>query len=84
MQMILSGEPVDAATARRIGLVHRVVPRADLDAEAARLAEQLAALPPDYVATVKEAVREGLDLPLPLALTREAELVAMLPHVVRT
>ena len=81
MQMVLSGEPVDAATARRIGVVHRVVPRADLDAEAERLAERLAALPPDYVATVKEAVREGLDLPLPLALAREAELAAMLRSV---
>src|SRR5439155_9759348 len=31
--LILSGEPIDAAEAARIGLVNKVVPRADLDAE---------------------------------------------------
>jgi enoyl-CoA hydratase/carnithine racemase len=78
LQMVLCGEPVDAATALRLGLVHHVVPRAALDAEAERLAARLAARPPAYVAAVKRAIADGLDLPLPLALAREAELVARL------
>jgi enoyl-CoA hydratase/carnithine racemase len=80
MQMILSGEAVDAAAALRTGLVHRVVPRASLDAEAETLAHRLAELPPGYVAAVKQAVHDGLDLPLPVALRREAGLVAVAPH----
>jgi len=77
MQMILSGEPVDAATALRTGLVHRVVPRSELDAEVEALAHRLALLPPTYVAAIKQAVNGGLDLPLPQALAREAELVGL-------
>ncbi len=76
LQMILSGEPVDAATALRLGLVHRVVPPAELDAAALAMAERLARLPPAYVAAIKRAVNDALDLPLPLALRREAEIVA--------
>jgi enoyl-CoA hydratase/carnithine racemase len=77
MQMILSGEHVDAATALRAGLVHRIVPLAELDAEVDGLASRLAQLPPAYVAAVKQAVNGGLDVPLPQALAREAELVAL-------
>lgn len=77
MHLILSGEPVDAATALRIGLVHRVVPRAALEEEAGRLAERLAALPSAFVAAVKGAVRDGMDLPLPQALAREADRVTL-------
>lgn len=84
MHMVLSGEPVDAATALRIGLVHQVVPRGELDATAERVAARLAALPPGYTAAVRQVVNDGLDLPLPLALDREAQLAAMLLRAVRT
>ncbi len=39
MEMILTGKPVDAATALRLGLVNRVVPRASVLDEALALAE---------------------------------------------
>ena len=78
MHMVLSGEPIDVQTALRAGLIHRVVPRHTLDAEVERTARRLADLPPAYVAAVKQAVNTGLDLPLPLALSREADLVALL------
>jgi methylglutaconyl-CoA hydratase len=37
----LTGERFDAREARRIGLVHEVVPRADLEAARARLVDQI-------------------------------------------
>lgn len=75
MQMILSGEPISAREALAAGLVHRVVPRAVLDAEAMALAERVAALPDGIAATLKQAVNMGLDLPLDAALRAEAALV---------
>lgn len=84
MHLVLSGEPVDAGSALRIGLVHRVVPRAALDSEAEHTAQRLAALPPAYAAAAKQAVHDGLDLPLPLALLREAELAALALRATRS
>lgn len=74
MQMILSGEPVDAATALRIGLVHRVVPLADLDVEAERLAHSLASAPPLAVALAKRAVLNASELSAEGAVAVESNL----------
>jgi enoyl-CoA hydratase/carnithine racemase len=71
-RMILSGEPVDARTALRIGLVHRVVPRPELEAEVLTLARQIAVRPPAAVRALKRVLAEGSDLPLDEALTLEA------------
>ena len=43
--MILSAEPVDGATAQALGIVQWAVPRAGIVADAAALADRLAALP---------------------------------------
>lgn len=53
--MILSGEPVSAREAFDMGLVSRVVPRADLAREAGALATRLAGWSPNAVALAKEA-----------------------------
>jgi enoyl-CoA hydratase/carnithine racemase len=79
MQMVLSGEPVDAARALETGLVHRVVPRERLYEEAGELARRLAARPPALLAALKRAVSEGLSLPLEQALRLESTLGATLP-----
>src|SRR5229473_1483041 len=42
LEMLLSGKPIDAATAADWGLVNRVVPPAELAAETRRLAAQIA------------------------------------------
>lgn len=55
-QYLLTGDPVPAAEAERIGLVNRVVPDAELDAEAVAFARRLAALPPLAVQHTKAAV----------------------------
>ncbi len=75
--MILSGDPIDAREALRLGLVNRVVPKERLYAEAADWARKLAAKPARSLRYIKEAVREGLSLPLPDGLALEARLAAL-------
>jgi E-phenylitaconyl-CoA hydratase len=60
MEMLLTGEFIDAATALRIGLVSRVVPAGDLQAEAWRLAARIASNGPMAVRMTKELVQHGL------------------------
>jgi enoyl-CoA hydratase/carnithine racemase len=60
MEMLLTGEFIDAQTAERIGLVSRIVPAEELQAEAQRLAERIAANGPMAVRMTKELVQHGL------------------------
>jgi enoyl-CoA hydratase/carnithine racemase len=60
MEMLLTGEFIDAATAERIGLISRVVPAAELQAEADRLARVIAGNGPMAVRMTKELVSNGL------------------------
>ncbi|WP_412759841.1 enoyl-CoA hydratase [Methylobacterium litchii] len=60
MEMLLLGEPVDAAEALRIGLVNRVVPADRLDASVADMAGRIAAKARKVLAVGKEAfARQG-------------------------
>jgi len=65
MEMLLTGEPIDAAAALARGLVNRVVPETDLDAEIQRLAQAIIAKSPAVVAAGKKVfygqVDQGLD-----------------------
>lgn len=73
-ELILTGRHVDAAEARAIGLVERVVPPGEeLDA-ALSLAAELAAGPLVAGAYAKRAVDAGLDGPLAAGLDLEQEL----------
>ena len=74
MQMILSGDPISAAEAYRLRLVHRVVPRDELDAAADAWARALAERDPRALAFAKEAVVRGLDLSLADGLALESAL----------
>ena len=74
MGLILSGDTVDAAEALRIGLVHRVVHRDRLYAEAEEMARRLMGLSPLALRLAKAAITQGLDLPLAEGLNLEARL----------
>ncbi len=59
MEMLLTGRWIDAEEAARWGLVNRVLPAADLMAEARRMADELAGGPPLVYAALKEIVRDA-------------------------
>jgi enoyl-CoA hydratase len=77
LEMILTGAPVAAAEAHRIGLVNRVVPAADLLAEVRKLAAQLAASAPVAVRYIIDAVNKGLEMPFAEACRYEATLFGL-------
>ncbi|HTZ91707.1 MAG TPA: enoyl-CoA hydratase/isomerase family protein [Streptosporangiaceae bacterium] len=65
MELLLTGEFIDAATAERIGLISRVVPAEQLQAEADRIARVIAGNGPMAVRMTKELARTGLSASLP-------------------
>jgi enoyl-CoA hydratase/carnithine racemase len=78
LDMILSAEPLDAATALAYGLVHRVVPREELDSTAEALARRLLAQPQSALRMAKRLLVEGADLTLAGALDLERRLASRL------
>jgi enoyl-CoA hydratase/carnithine racemase len=78
VEMILTGETVDAAEAQRIGLFHRVVPAAELMDMATVLAEDMAARSPLAMSYVKEALHNGLDLTVDQGMRMELDLYLLL------
>jgi enoyl-CoA hydratase len=79
LQLLLTGEMIDAQEAYRIGLVNRIVPAggAVMDAARAMLAEMLAN-GPLALAQCIEAVNRGADVSLEEALALEAAAFGML------
>ncbi len=73
LKLLLTGATIHAAEALRIGLVDEVVPGAELMQRGEALAQEIAAQAPLAIADAIQLVDEGLDLPLDLALLREAE-----------
>ena len=61
LQMLLTGEFVDAATAQAWGLVNEVVPAGELDAAVAALAAKIAAASPLTIGIGKAAFWEQID-----------------------
>ena len=77
MEMILTGAPIAAGEALRVGLVDRVVPAADLMAEARRLAAQLAKNAPIAMRYIINAVNKGVEIPFAEACQYEAALFGL-------
>jgi enoyl-CoA hydratase/carnithine racemase len=78
LHWILAGAPIDAPTARRIGMVGSVVPPVRLRGEAERLARRLVKIDKDLVSAVKRLVHRGLDLDLDGALAAERTVASRL------
>jgi E-phenylitaconyl-CoA hydratase len=74
MEMTLMGRRIDAQEALKIGLVHEVVPLAELMTAAKARAEKICESAPLAVQGVKEAILRGYDMPLEEGLKLEPEL----------
>ncbi len=61
MEMLLTGEPIDAATALARGLINRVVPAARLDEETQGLARSIMTISPAVIAAGKKTFYEQID-----------------------
>jgi enoyl-CoA hydratase/carnithine racemase len=77
MLMILSGEPVSAREACEMGLVSRVVPRAELETAVGGLARTLAGYSPAALGLAKEAAATAPDLEYGAALRYLRELLTL-------
>jgi len=60
-ELLFTGDVIDAARAKEIGLVSRVVPHEQVVSEAVALATKIADRPPLAVAKIKEGLRLALD-----------------------
>jgi len=74
LQLILTGEPVNADEALRLGLVNGVFEPADLLAGCKAIAQKIVSRGPIAVSLAKQAVRRGVQLPLADGLLLEADL----------
>jgi enoyl-CoA hydratase len=77
LEILLTGDMLSAQEAHRLGLVNRVVPAAELMAEAKKLAATLAAKAPIAMRYILDAVHRGLDMPFAEAQTFEATLFGL-------
>jgi enoyl-CoA hydratase len=77
LELLLTGDPINAEEAHRIGLVNRVVPASDLLRETHALAVALAAKAPIAARFIIEAVNKGLQSPLAEGQVLEATLFGL-------
>jgi enoyl-CoA hydratase len=78
MEMCLTGRMMDAVEAERSGLVSRVVPAAELLADALKTAQAIAARPPLAAIANKEMVNAAFELTLDQGLVFERRLFQIL------
>ena len=76
LEMLLTGDLIDAPTAAEWGLVNRVVPLERLAGETQELAARIAGASSDTIAVGKIAFYEQLDRPLPGAYEFASEVMA--------
>lgn len=77
MEIILSGEMIDAQTARNLGLVNHVYAPEELEAKTFELAEKIAEKSPIALQMAKEAVKLASRSNLDEGLRREVDLFAI-------
>jgi enoyl-CoA hydratase/carnithine racemase len=76
-ELLLTGDPIGAQDAHRIGLVNRVVPAASLMTEVRAVAAALARKPPVAVRYIIDAVNKGLQMPFAEGQILEATLFGL-------
>jgi len=74
MKLLLTGEPVEAETALRIGLIEEMVDDDQVAARTKALAQKIASFSPVATQAVKAGVRAALSMPLEEGLRYENEL----------
>ena len=77
LEILLTGDMIGAARAYEIGLINRVVPAAELLAEATKLAAALASKAPVAARYIMEAVNHGMEMPLADAQVLEGTLFGL-------
>ena len=78
LQMLLTGDPVDATEAHRLGIANMVVPHDELLAAATTLAQAMLKNGPLALARALEAVDRGLEMTLEAGIALESELFGSL------
>jgi enoyl-CoA hydratase len=74
MRLLLTGDPVDAETGLRLGLVEEVVDDAEVAARVIEVARKIASFSPTATQAIKAAVRAAMSMPLEAGLRYENEL----------
>lgn len=76
-EMMFTGDHITAADALAIGMVNRVVPKAETLAVALELAARIAAKSPLVLKLLKRTLREGAEMPLAQALAYEQAMIGL-------
>ncbi len=76
LEMLLTGEFIDARKAQAWGLVNRVVPDAELDAELQRLIDAIVSKPREVIALGKKVFYQQIEMPIEQAYSVAAEAMA--------
>ena len=77
LELCLLGQPIDAARAAQLGVLTRVVPADQLEAETTKLAEQLAQSAPQALRGVLDAVLVGGETSIEAGLDYETQVFAL-------
>ena len=76
-EIMFTGDQISAAEALDIGLVNKVVPKADVLAEAKGLAAKIASKSPLILKLLKRTLLNGGDMPLSAALPYEQSMIGL-------
>lgn len=76
-ELMFTGDRLSAEEAVALGLANRVVAQAKLMDETMALARRIAEKSPLVLKLLKRAVRDGLEMPLPVALSHEQAVIGL-------
>lgn len=76
-ELMFAGEQITADEAFAMGLVNRVVPRAQLMEETMKLAQRIAQKSPLVLKLLKRTIRDGAEMPLGASLAHEQAMIGL-------